>query len=532
MNGSGNSRRNILHNGIKLPDQWPPRDTRPGTEARTPPYLEAPPQVITIDRGRQLFVDDFLIDRTDLERRFHRPVLADVNPVLAPETELELNGGDCPVAAPFNDGLFYDPQDKLFKMWYQAGWYDGVGYAVSEDGINWERPNLDVVPGTNRVLPVRGGCKRDGASVWLDHYAASPAERFKMFVYSRDYLATPVEEYAEVFTSPDGIHWSEGIRTGPCGDNTSFYYDPFRKVWVYSIRKGWPVRQRFYYEHQDFIKGAKWVDSALVFWADADSKDIVDPAIGDAPQLYDLNAVGYESLMLGLFAIFEGPSNEVCGETGQVKINELVIAYSRNGFHWDRPDREAFIGVSRNPGDWNYGYAHATGGTCLIVGDKLYFYFGAWSGVSPKHGKHMYAGGSTGLAILRRDGFASMRAGSGGGALQTRPVQFSGRHLFVNADATGGELRVEICDTQGRPIEPFTTYACVPVRSDSTAQTVRWASGDHLSALAGKPVTIRFHLTGGELYSFWVSPDSSGASHGYVGAGGPGFDGPTDTTGA
>ena len=55
---------------------------------------------------------------------------------------------------------------------------------------------------------------------------------------------------------------------------------------------------------------------------------------------------------------------------------------------------------------------------CLVVGDLLYFYYGAWSGESPKLrgsmvGSHvasnaMYVGGSTGLATLRRDGFASM----------------------------------------------------------------------------------------------------------------------------
>ncbi len=37
----------------------------------TVPYLQSPPSVIPIDVGRQLFVDDFLIEKTDLERTFH-----------------------------------------------------------------------------------------------------------------------------------------------------------------------------------------------------------------------------------------------------------------------------------------------------------------------------------------------------------------------------------------------------------------------------------------------------------------------------
>jgi len=49
--------------------------------------------------------------------------------------------------------------------------------------------------------------------------------------------------------------------------------------------------------------------------------------------------------------------------------------------------------------------------------------------------------------------------------------------------------------------------------------------------LAGHVVRFRFCLTNGRLYSFWVSPNESGASCGYVAAGGPGFTGPTDTVG-
>ena len=35
-----------------------------------PPYLVSPPAVIPIDVGRQLFVDDFLIEQTTLTRVF------------------------------------------------------------------------------------------------------------------------------------------------------------------------------------------------------------------------------------------------------------------------------------------------------------------------------------------------------------------------------------------------------------------------------------------------------------------------------
>ena len=93
------------------------------------PYLDAPPEIIPIDVGRQLFVDNFLVESTTLTRRFHQAQKSEHNPVLTPETETELDGGECPVAAPFNDGVWWDPTDRLFKMWYQAGWMRGTGYA-------------------------------------------------------------------------------------------------------------------------------------------------------------------------------------------------------------------------------------------------------------------------------------------------------------------------------------------------------------------------------------------------------------------
>ena len=540
-----------LYNGIRLPREWPPRDLAFSTDGKVMPvpYLESVPDVIGIDVGRQLFVDDFLIERTDLDRSFHQPRVD--GPVLLPETDLEMNDGICPCACPFNDGIFYDPKEKLFKMWYHAGWFDGTALAVSTDGRNWERPELGVVKGTNRVLPddypVKGA-RRDGVGVWLDHDAEDPDERFKMFAFFR----TPGhrdEHGGRLLTSPDGRQWRERARTGPCGDNTTFFYNPFRKKWVFSIRdhfrNGWlgSVRIRSYYEHPSFLDAAGWEADDPVFWGQTDELDPIDRVRRAPTQLYNVDAVGYESLMLGLHMVWYGPPNPICQRLREPKKVELATAFSRDGFHWHRPERRPFIESSGRVGDWNRAYLHSAGGCCLVVGDELYFYFGAFSGESPRlpdipdedrpyHWfNEMYAGGGTGLAILRRDGFASMDAGGDGGYLATRPVSFDGRRLFVNVDCPEGELRVEIQDRNGRVIEPFGLSNCVPVAADSTAAQITWGNGGDLSRLRGEPVRFRFHLKSGKLYAFWVSPDGSGASRGYVAAGGPGFEGSKDTLG-
>src|SRR5439155_23076661 len=68
-------------------------------------FAPAAPRAISIDGGRETFVDDHLIAGSTVERKWHLPEIHR-SPVLVPETALELNGGNQPVAAPFSDGLF------------------------------------------------------------------------------------------------------------------------------------------------------------------------------------------------------------------------------------------------------------------------------------------------------------------------------------------------------------------------------------------------------------------------------------------
>lgn len=521
----------ILHNGIELPYEWPPRHLDPAsTEPMPVPYLRRPPKTIPIDVGRQLFVDDFLIESTTLKRVWHPAEKFPGNPILKPETPLERQGDLCPMAAPFSDGVFFDPEDRMFKMWYHAGWFDGTALATSPDGMKWHRAN-----GGSRVIPDRDQMRRDGMSVWLDHGAESAGERFKMFLFTR---TGPIGGALKggtghLLSSPDGVCWAFRGVTGPLGDNSTLFYNPFRKKWVFSIRSSRRARTRDYWETGDFFRSAKWGARPPVFWAATDRLDRPDPAIGDTPQLYKLDAVAYESVMLGLFEILYGPSNQKAAAQGVPKTTDLQIAFSRDGFHWDRDHRSPFIAASRRPGDWDRGYVSSAGGCCLVVGDRLCFYYGAFGGNELRKGGNemwsgMYANAATGLATLRRDGFASMDAGEKAGAVTTRPIKFNGEHLFVNLDAPRGELRVEVLTLDGKPYGPFAATNCVPLRCDSTRQRVTWRGVGSLARASGKNVRLRFTLTNGSLYSFWVTHDLQGASHGYIGAGGPGFSGPLD----
>jgi len=514
-----------LYNGIVLPDEWPPKVDKLTTEPRPVPYLDSPPAVIGIDVGRQLFVDDFLIEQTNLQRVFHTAQVYSGNPVLKAEKEWEMLG-DVPHAVVFSDGVWYDPTDKLFKMWYMGSHFKSTCYAISRDGIAWEKPELDIYPGTNIIFKTE---HRDAAVVWLDHNEKDPQKRFKMSLTQKEHGDKMVFRY-----SADGIHWSDIVGfSGEVDDRSSFFYNPFRQVWVYSIKAKMKVgekrvRMRCYHEGKDFLSAANWKEDEAVLWAAADKLEPFRPGLDVQRQLYNLDAAAYESLMVGLFVIWQGPANSVCTAQGIQKRNEVLLGFSRDGFHWHRPDRRAFIGVNYVPGAWNRGNVQSAGGGFLVVGDKLYFYFSGRANCP----NNRDACGSTGLAFLRRDGFASMDAGNSKGALTTRLLQFSGKYLFVNADIDSGQLRVEVLDKDGKVVAPFTRENCIPVKEDSTIAQVKWKDGGGLSKLAGKTVKFRFFVKRGQLYSFWVSPDKSGASYGYVGAGGPGFSGPRDTVGS
>ncbi len=544
-----------LYNGIVLPDAWPPATSTTADAGPQPvPYLEPAniPAVIPIDVGRQLFVDDFLIESTDLERVYGKPRKYEGNPVLKPETPWELNKPFNPMALPKGGGMWWDSNRGVFRLWYESGWCREICYAESKDGLKWERINQDVMPGTNRILPRQ---RVDSWSVVLDPDAKDPDERWKLF---SAFGGNPAK--SEVYTSPDGIHWKNHHRTGLNEDRSTMFFNPFRRKWVFSLRSNWRGRSRNYVECDDFIKGAgwhwpfpankqSWNDKAgftntvdCFRWLAADNRDVQTNRKNEnrKAQLYSFDAVAYESIMLGAFEVHWGPENHVCEKRGLPKITDIQFAYSRDGFHFSRPLREAAIASERWDAygkKWDVGYVQPLSNICVVMKDELWFYYGAFGGDTkrlqpsdpavPGSGNGslngMYSNGAMGVAFMRRDGFAAMTAGSAkAGELLTRPVSYRGSRLFVNAAVSGGFVEAEVLDENLDTLAAFGKFC-----GDSTRVELKALSGS-LESLAGRPVRFRFRVKGGGLYSFWVSDSPSGRSHGYLAGGGPGYAGLKD----
>lgn len=87
----------------------------------------------------------------------------------------------------------------------------------------------------------------------------------------------------------------------------------------------------------------------------------------------------------------------------------------------------------------------------------------------------------------------------------TVPVKATGKTLYVNADASEGELQIEVRaakDTGTAGGNPDWSPA-VPIQENGTALPTRWQEPLDFSDYLGQEVQIRFTLRNTHLYAFW-----------------------------
>ncbi|WPJ96698.1 hypothetical protein SH580_03140 [Coraliomargarita algicola] len=505
----------------------------PDFSNRTPlpvPYLADIPAVLSLQPGRQLFVDDYLIDpqHTTMTRAWHQPVKHTGNPVMSAESEWETKAPFPPGVVAKCGGIWFDDADHLFKMWYMAGYLGSMCLATSKDGLHWERPEYDVVPGSNLILPP--DIHPDSGSVLIDQNAKGDEPRYKMLLRQPD-MPDVDNSKALLYGSQDGIHWDRLGQSGSMHDRSTAYYDPLQKKWIQSIRLNHPTahRTRYYHDGENFIESAQWAPDETVPWLRTDS---LDQGKYNPAQLYNFDAIAYESLLIGFHQILHGPDNHVCEQSGMPKLTELYLSTSRDGQHWDRTNRSPLIPAHREYGSWEYGYVESSAGMCCIVGDELWLYYSAYAGDPNRVTKDwrisgVYANSAIGLAKLRRDGFASMRPGAPKGILQTRAFKLNGSHLFVNASTAGSNMTVQVIDSQGNPMPGLSHEDCLGFQGNSCCTQIRWKN-QSLKELESQPIRLQFKMDRGDLYAFWLTYSELGKSGGFTAAGGPGLHGEVD----
>jgi hypothetical protein len=205
-------------------------------------------------------------------------------------------------------------------------------------------------------------------------------------------------------------------------------------------------------------------------------------------QTYSMWVSRYESVFIGLLKVFHVHTDRC----------DVQLAFSRNAKHWERPWREPFIDCSSVKGAYDYGNLDPVADP-IPMGDELWIYYG---GRSLEHYEPPTdTNGSLCLATLRMDGFASI---GGNGTLVTKPLLLQGNTLYVNANADGGEMRVEIVDAEStEPIESFSLDNCEPITADAVKQAVSWKGSESLGALQRKPVRLRIEMKNAQVYSLW-----------------------------
>ena len=466
--------------------------------------------------------------------------------------------------------------------------------ARSADGLDWRKDGLGraswlppaggpPIPAakTNIVLDVRF----DSSTVVVDP-DAPPDRRFVMsltpiwmptFLDKRPQNSTlctcPFGPccYA-VFTSADGMQWNLAVnKTGDAGDRSTMYYDNFRKKFVFSIRYNAPLGRVRYFLDGDSVEiargdGKQFNKHGPVPWVAVDALD--PPLVNGAnhsdashSELYNVDAVAYESVLVGLFTIMRGKQTPAYGRSDDKWHGEydgVYLAFSRNGFDWFRPPpaqedayRKPFAGqVIQDPpvGDinaWNFFDVQSVGGGFFTHSSTLRFFFSGRSHTHlnrpsvPAASAFYYTNSSTGTGTLRRDGFAAMHRntsdsdGTSIGRLETFLLRFDeGDTLRINANTIAGMVRVQVADEAGQQVPGLGLAQCDGVSdTDSTDVAVTWTGQSALlGSLAGKPFQLTFELHGdAQLFSFWIGLASCGsASRGFVAAGSAEFPRPRD----
>jgi hypothetical protein len=476
-----------------------------------------------IINGKQLFIDDHIIGNIEgAEKMLNQPTKHPGNPLIVPDQPWEEGGTSA------YGSVMYDQQEKIFKIWYLM-WFagkegaksystykNGFGYAVSKDGITWEKPVINDNGTSAAMLPKVKGVLEFATTVFKDPVETDPQRRYKLF-YAEKPDGSDRTLSTSVGYSPDGFRFTAEAKNPVityADSQTNCYWDSERKRYVAYLRFG-PPNKRIVsrIESEDFVHWSPKV-TVLNYTKMDDTK-----AYGWT-DLYGMKIMPYDGVYIGLITAYRG---ETIGkikkeeEAWRDKIN-VQLAFSRNGLTWERVGKHGTIDFSkdadwetmtkeatfmpygRHKVDWDWGQLY-TFQKPLVVGDEIWIYYG---GLTGRHW-HAYHGDTRksgiGLATLRLDGFVSINAEKAG-TVTTKPIVFIGDALEVNANAAGGSIRVEALDEKGEVLEGFSKDDCQPITSDNVRHLLKWKGSEDCHLIQARPVKLRFYMEKAKLYSF------------------------------
>lgn len=453
---------------------------------------------VAIGSALQLFVEDSLIADIsgDARLRLHPPVRQNVAFTF-----------DAPWEGPQSGYVTVLRDGERVRLYYRGGGDvdpdqpEVVCLAESADGIAFTRPNLGLheFNGTtdNNIFfrgRERAYWEAHNFAPFLDtNPAADPAARYKAVALTR-YPPNDEDRQRALagLVSPDGIHWTHVkeepiVREGAGFDsqNTALW-DPNIGKYVCFSRVGRDGKRAI----------QRSLSDDFVDWGPPEHLEYDPPVL---EQFYT-NAIDLyfraPHCYIGMPMRFVPERKRVGIEDRETDgLSDAVLIASRDGLHFDRLFLEAFIRPGLEPENWGNAHGNNTPARGIIqTGEReMSVYWCENYGGVPRLRR----------GSLRLDGFVSVNAGYNGGELLTVPMVFQGSRLMLNMSTSAvGSVRVELQDAAGNAIEGFALADSEEIWGDEIARPVRWKSGTDVSALAGRPVRLRFAMKDADLFAF------------------------------
>lgn len=455
------------------------------------------------------------------------------NPVLPLGAEDEWDS--CQASPWASRTVIYDDEERIFKAWYEGGrgadvpreqdpFWITTGYAISEDGIHWQKPRLGHIEyhgsRDNNICSLGTGC------VAKDVREPDAAKRYKMIVKGP---WAPLEGYPHggpklrICYSPDGIHWTEGPYLSDslpdlilndvvallCDDQDP---DPQRRIKIawqikHPPRKPGPPEVR--------AKSMGFGPDIEHLVASADNP-VISPDDGLEDEIHFLMLGAYEGMYVMPYEYGWYAPNDT-GVYGSY-FGDIRLAVSRDGEHFRRvqPHQKTIARGAR--GEWDDGFI-VIADKPVIKDDTIYLYYSGngeqwleWPPENMSDPSRLYVlpTSQMGVATLRRDGYTCLETTDREtpGHVTTGPIEICGGDLRLvlnvgDVDPGRSWVEVEVLDAErGEVLDGFDRKECSDVCEDAIRVPVAWKAKS-LADVGASRIRLRFFLYGAaRLYSY------------------------------
>ncbi len=473
---------------------------------------------IDIGSRRELFIDDYMVDAMkNVELKSHEPTRREI----AIQWDKPWEGSGCGYVTVFRDG-------DIYRMYYKSWQHSGqskqcpfhrlvIGYAQSDDGITWKRPNLglfefDGSKENNIVLSEIDGCECHDFSPFVDkNPKAAPDARYKAI--ARAYKHKPNGLWS--FKSPDGIHWTL-MKDVPVYTKGAF---DTQNIAYWSEADG-----KYVLYYRVFVNGVRHIERAFsddfVNWKRDGLIDFGNSGPSKSEQFYVNQIKPYyraPHILIGFPAryvdrgltasTYELPEPELRKQRVDksrrygTAVTDSVLITSRDGKNFLRGNDVFLRPGLRTKYNWSYGdnyiawHVVETNPTEDDATREMSLY-----------ATEAYFTGD--FARLRRytmriDGFVSAHAKHETGEFVTKPFTFDGERLSLNfATSAAGFMKIELQTPDGKPIPGFTLAEADILYGDLLDRTVSWKGNKDVECLQGKPIRMRFVMSEADVYAW------------------------------